>query len=488
MSKSRGQPGRRNAFEYELSAAIVVLKDHFKELVSGESVRIGSDAIDTIKQRARSSDSAVRRYVGAKLYQAYLGHTSDLTLTFTTRDLDYLGISVEDFQRAVSLADKQDWDVRALSIQPRKSFLQHMDSEAGETEAGGIESAGVTAGTGDRRTVFICHAEADKIIATAFKNYFEKADLPMEVFAASHPASLPGGHEWWQEIRDALLRAPVVLTLVSPRSKDRPWLHFESGGAYFKGKLVIPLAVPPERKSLPPPLGVLQARDLAIKEDVAAVVKEVGQALKVTFVGSSDELWAVLRDASARLNESSTGPLEGTRESAPPWERQLRSLAERGTTVQVHPIVPPAFDSDVFEIGPIDDMTIGLIKQDSRHRIDIPPNRVIGIRKAGDAYVLDIRGRVQWTDAKDVWLYMPEDTDAKDPNGLAREIHLQAEEAQHLDKRLKDAGWTTGFATELKARGQLSKSYQLVYGADGRYLRVSDRVAPLVMIKRRGGA
>src|SRR5260221_3202196 len=149
-------PARRNAFEYELSAAIVVLKDHFKELVSGESVRIGSDAIDTIKQRARSSDSAVRRYVGAKLYQAYLGHTSDLTLTFTTRDLDYLGISVEDFQRAVSLADKQDWDVRALSIQPRKSFLQHMDSEAGETEAGGVESARVTAGPGDRRTVFIC--------------------------------------------------------------------------------------------------------------------------------------------------------------------------------------------------------------------------------------------------------------------------------------------------------------------------------------------
>ncbi|HYV19377.1 MAG TPA: toll/interleukin-1 receptor domain-containing protein [Verrucomicrobiae bacterium] len=147
--------------------------------------------------------------------------------------------------------------------------------------------------------IFICHAEVDKPIATALKTYFEKSNHGVEVFQASHPASLPGGHEWWNGIRDALNRATVVLTLYSERSKERPWLYFESGGGHFRGALVIPLVVPPERRSIPPPLGVLQARDLASKEDVAALVKEVGRRLDVTFLGSSEGLWTFLQDAAA---------------------------------------------------------------------------------------------------------------------------------------------------------------------------------------------
>ncbi len=487
LNNIAGSTGR-TALAFEMSIAIVAVKDHLHELISGGEIVVDGNTVNSLTTRVRPSDSAIRLYVGTKVYAAYLSSTSEVALIFTRRDLDYLGVAEEDFRRAISLVGGQDWDVDNLTIRPRKQFLQRFESDsdtAGSGVDGGAAAAGPTAGS---RTVFVCHAEADKPVATVLKRFFGQADRTVEVFQASHPASLPGGYEWWPGIRDALLRASVVLTLVSPRSKDRPWLHFESGGAYFKGKRVIPLAVPPERKSLPPPLGVLQARDLAAKEDVAAIVKEVGQVLKVTFVGSPEDLWIALRDASARLSESSAGLSNGTREDAPPWERQLRSLAARGGTVQVHPIVPPAFAGDVFEIGPIDDMTIGLLKQDSRHRIDIPPNRVINIRKAGDGHVLDLHGRVQWTDAEDSWQYMPEDIDPKDPIGLGRVVDPRSQEITALEKKLNAAGWKTGFAHEIKARSRLTRSYQLVYASDGRYLRTPDRVAPSVMVKRRDGS
>jgi hypothetical protein len=133
------------------------------------------------------------------------------------------------------------------------------------------------------RRVFICHAEVDKAIANILRDYLLRAKPNVQVFVASHPEDLPGGRQWWDEIRDNLSKASVVLTLVTVRSKDRPWLHFESGGALFQGTPPIPLAVPPIRKEFPLPLGVLQGFDLGVADDVAALIGQLSDELKVRF-------------------------------------------------------------------------------------------------------------------------------------------------------------------------------------------------------------
>src|SRR2546428_3456989 len=166
--------------------------------------------------------------------------------------------------------------------------------------------------TGAGRKIFICHAAADKEVAGCLKTFLEDSDKPVDVFVASHPEDLPGGVEWWKEIRYKLSDAGVMLTLFSPRSPERPWIYFESGGAYFKGIHVIPLAVPPESRDLPPPLGVLQARHLGALEDVRALVGQLGHVLGVRFSASPEKL---ARELSAIFER-----LEGTDETAQVWK------------------------------------------------------------------------------------------------------------------------------------------------------------------------
>ncbi len=350
-----------------------------------------------------------------------------------------------------------------------------------------LESVNTRQGSGGARTrrIFICHAAEDKAIARILKQYMEQADTRVDVFVASHPESLPGGREWWDEIRDNLKASSVVLTLVSRASKNRPWIYFESGGAFFLGTTVIPVAVPPEAKGLPPPLGVLQGYTIGALEDVRALVAQTASVLGVKFPWSADKLFADLLGAIGEPGSDTTPPQAPPPAGQQDWRKALRVLAERGATILVHPIVPPAFADNVFEIGPIEDTRIGLFKQDSRHRVDVPPYRIIGIRISGDAHVLDIHGRVQWIDAEDSWKYLPEDIDPRDPLGLARDVDMRSAEVQSLTEKLRADGWQVAFQREIKARSRLSRDHQLVYGGDGRHLRVPDRVAPSVMVKYR---
>ena len=62
---------------------------------------------------------------------------------------------------------------------------------------------------------------------------------------------------------------------------------------------------------------------------------------------------------------------------------------------------------------------------------------------------------------------------------------MQSSEVKGLTEKLRAEGWQVAFQREIKAKSLLSQDYQLVYGRDGRYLRVPDRVAPSVMVKHR---
>lgn len=166
----------------------------------------------------------------------------------------------------------------------------------------------VPQGRNESPNIFICHAEADKTVAITLRDYLRDSDSEVNVFVASHPHSLPGGRDWWNTILANLRSSNLVLSIYSSRSKDRPWLYFESGGAHLRETEVIPLVVPPEPKAIPLPLGAIQGYALNDAADVKALVQQIAHRFAVQFRRSHDALQGSLAADIARLEREHTDP------------------------------------------------------------------------------------------------------------------------------------------------------------------------------------
>ncbi len=113
--------------------------------------------------------------------------------------------------------------------------------------------------------VFVSHAHEDSKLAFALKEYLCQAFLgAFDIFVSSDGASIRAGDNWSATLEDALKNADMTLVVVTNASIDRRWVHFESGGAYFLGKPVIPLCCRGLAVGdLKAPLNWLQAIDAA---------------------------------------------------------------------------------------------------------------------------------------------------------------------------------------------------------------------------------
>jgi hypothetical protein len=110
--------------------------------------------------------------------------------------------------------------------------------------------------------IFISYIHEDETIAKALQKLLE-AKLPsVGVFVAGDQLRL--GDEWLSKIRAALKSAKVILALFSPAAIERPWVHFEAGGAWFSdGKTLIPICIGHLRpENLPKPYSNIQGASL----------------------------------------------------------------------------------------------------------------------------------------------------------------------------------------------------------------------------------
>jgi hypothetical protein len=108
--------------------------------------------------------------------------------------------------------------------------------------------------------VFISHAESDAALVDPLVAYLRRVLSGVEFFSSSPYTSLKPGAEWLLEIRDALGRASVVVACFSRQSLGRPWIVFESGGAYVHGAAVVSLLLDDLSPSqLAPPMTFFQA-------------------------------------------------------------------------------------------------------------------------------------------------------------------------------------------------------------------------------------
>jgi hypothetical protein len=122
--------------------------------------------------------------------------------------------------------------------------------------------------------IFISHATSDGEFANAIMQEIQKVFANgVEVFCTSSPSAIPVGSDWLQDIENKLVSTQAVIVIVTPVSIERPWLWFEIGATWSKGRNgdcgIYPLCAPEiELGTLPSPLDRLQALSMGKPTDL----------------------------------------------------------------------------------------------------------------------------------------------------------------------------------------------------------------------------
>lgn len=91
-------------------------------------------------------------------------------------------------------------------------------------------------------TIFISHIHEEALVAEVLRDWFHAA-FPglVAAFVSSDYEDNPLGSRWLDTIDRAMNQARLVLTLMSPQSSQRMWIHLEAGWARGRNIDILPL-------------------------------------------------------------------------------------------------------------------------------------------------------------------------------------------------------------------------------------------------------
>ena len=145
--------------------------------------------------------------------------------------------------------------------------------------------------------IFLSHATSDGEFANAVKQEMEKVFADgVNVFCTSSPGAISVGSDWLETIEGKLGTAQAIIAIVTPVSIEKPWLWFELGATWLKGRagncLIYPLCAPEINLSeLPSPLDRLQALSMGKAPDLTilfeALINQFGFGKIKTFRASN---------------------------------------------------------------------------------------------------------------------------------------------------------------------------------------------------------
>jgi hypothetical protein len=122
--------------------------------------------------------------------------------------------------------------------------------------------------------LFISHSTTDSEFANAVKQEIDKAFANgVDVFSTSSPGTIPVGADWLKDIETKLNTTEAIIIIVTPVSIESPWVWFELGATWLKGReghcKIYPLCAPEiELGNLPSPLDRLQALSMGKATDL----------------------------------------------------------------------------------------------------------------------------------------------------------------------------------------------------------------------------
>jgi len=166
----------------------------------------------------------------------------------------------------------------------------------------------------NKYSIFISHASENRILAKKLQHFLEnslkkKPGIKL-VFCTSDIKAIEGGADWYEEIIRALRTSSVCLSLITPESIYKPWVIFESGGAYAtcqvkNKKLICILAkgVKPGDSNIPSIYTPLQPIDLSSPEGIKKLITELGKKLRTSK--KCDDILVIKLAKAARYIERS---------------------------------------------------------------------------------------------------------------------------------------------------------------------------------------
>lgn len=124
-------------------------------------------------------------------------------------------------------------------------------------------------------TVFLSHSSKNRRELIRLKQLLDQKTVgAIDFFLASDEESIRLGTLWPQEVRAALDRAKLMFVFVSDDSLQSGWTFFEAGYGFCKLDRVVPLCLPrTDKGTVPPPLGLLQARNLHSAADLNILLR-----------------------------------------------------------------------------------------------------------------------------------------------------------------------------------------------------------------------
>ena len=131
--------------------------------------------------------------------------------------------------------------------------------------------------------LFISHASSDAEFANAVKEEIQKVFANgVSVFSTSSPGAISPGRDWLNDIEAKLASTQAVIAIVTPVSIERPWLWFELGATWAKGRTgdcqIYPLCTAEiDLANLPSPLDRLQALSMGRATDLKILFQSLIQ-------------------------------------------------------------------------------------------------------------------------------------------------------------------------------------------------------------------
>lgn len=126
-------------------------------------------------------------------------------------------------------------------------------------------------------SVFVSHMALESTIVNTFVEYLRVALPDVKFYVSSSYQSLTPGISWWDDIRNTLSQAKIILACVSRQSLDKPWILFESGVGIGCGATVIPVILDDlPNAHIQPPLSMYQAVRMD-KKSLTHLVKSIAE-------------------------------------------------------------------------------------------------------------------------------------------------------------------------------------------------------------------
>ncbi len=128
-------------------------------------------------------------------------------------------------------------------------------------------------------TVFFSHSSRDAAPLAKLKDAFlAKTGNSIDVFLSSDGQSIPLGANWVHRVEKGLDDAQLMFVFVSPASLKSHWLFFEAGYAYSRQLRVVPIGIHgADLTKIPPPLSLLQGRNLVSADGLNNLIAEVNR-------------------------------------------------------------------------------------------------------------------------------------------------------------------------------------------------------------------